>query len=179
MTSETPVGSARTTVPISAESSASIARACGAPAGTRKIGPSSEVARETSIHALRLIGSGLFDDFPKIQFVLGHLGERIPYDIWRIDARIDKAKMDYKAAHSVRHYMNTNVHITTAGHFSSPTLNCALAEMGADRVMFSIDYPFEDTVDGASWFDALDMSDADKQKIGRDNAVKLFKLDLG
>ena len=73
-------------------------------------------------------------------------------------------------------YFRANFHITTSGHFSTPALVDAVAEIGADRVMFSVDYPFEDFSDAAGWFDAADISEADRIKIGRTNAMKLFKL---
>src|SRR5262249_16643535 len=69
-----------------------------------------------------------------------------------------------------------NFHLTTSGHFSTPALIDAVAEVGADRVMFSVDYPFEDFSDAADWFDQAEISEADRRKIGRTNAMKLFKL---
>ncbi len=75
-------------------------------------------------------------------------------------------------------YLRANFHMTTSGNFSDPTLQCAVAEMGVHRILFSVDYPFEDTVDAATWFDATELSDEDRLRIGRTNAIKLFKLDL-
>lgn len=133
---------------------------------------------ETSLHALRLIASGLFDDFPRLQIVLGHLGEGIPYDIWRMDHRIARTPRGYPAKKTASEYLRANFNFTTSGNFSDPTLRCALAEMAVDRIMFSVDYPFEQSVDAASWFDNTEMTDEDRLKIGRTNAIKLFKLDL-
>jgi len=135
-------------------------------------------ARETSIHALRLIGSGLFDAHPNLQIIMGHLGERIPYDMWRIDHRIRKIPNGFPCKKEMGDYLRENFHFTTAGNFNDPTLECCIAEMGIDRVMFSVDYPFEDTIDAASWFDSNGLSDADRLQIGRQNAIDLFKLDL-
>ena len=135
-------------------------------------------ARETSIHALRLIGSGLFDAFPGLQIVLGHLGERIPFDMWRIDARVKVMPFDYPCKRAVSVYLRENFHFTTSGNFSDPAFQCTLAEMGPERTMFSIDYPFEDMAPGATWFDETKLSDADRLKIGRTNAIALFKLNL-
>ena len=100
-------------------------------------------AVETSIHVLRLIGSRLFDEYPKLQLVIGHLGERIPYDMWRIDQRIKTIPAGYPAEKPMSAYMRSNVHITTSGHFSDSALQCAIAEMGVDRIMFAVDYPME------------------------------------
>jgi 2,3-dihydroxybenzoate decarboxylase len=136
-------------------------------------------ARETSIHALRLIGSGLFDDHPGLQIVMGHLGERIPFDMWRIDHRLRKIPNGFPCKKEMGDYLRENFHFTTAGNFHDPTLDLVIAEMGVGHVLFSVDYPFEDTVDAASWFDNNNLSDADRARIGRQNAIDLFKLELG
>lgn len=75
-------------------------------------------------------------------------------------------------------YLRSNFHFTTSGNFHDPILHCAVTEMGVDRIMFSVDYPFEQNVDAASWFDNTEMTDEDRIKIGRTNAARLFKLKL-
>ena len=142
------------------------------------IGPTWTFAAETSVHALRLIASGLFDEHPRLQIILGHLGEGLPYYLWRIDNRNNwmKAAHKYAARKPVADYFRANFHLTTSGHFSTPALIDAVAEVGAERVMFSVDYPFEDFSDAADWFDHAEISEADRRKIGRTNAMKLFKL---
>jgi gamma-resorcylate decarboxylase len=141
-------------------------------------GPSWSFAAETSLHAMRLIGSGLFDECPRLQIVLGHLGEGLPFYLWRIDNRNNwmKAPHKYAAKKPVADYVRANFHVTTSGHFSTPALVDTIAEIGADRVMYSVDYPFEDFGDAAQWFDKAEISEADRRKIGRTNALKLFKL---
>jgi gamma-resorcylate decarboxylase len=141
-------------------------------------GPSWSFAAETSLHAMRLIGSGLFDECPRLQIVLGHLGEGLPFYLWRIDNRNNwmKAPHKYAAKKPVADYVRANFHVTTSGHFSTPALFDTIAEIGADRVMYSVDYPFEDFGDAAQWFDKAEISEADRRKIGRTNALKLFKL---
>jgi predicted TIM-barrel fold metal-dependent hydrolase len=142
------------------------------------IGPTWSFAAETSVHALRLIGSGLFDECPRLQVILGHLGEGLPYYLWRIDNRNNwmKAPHKYAARKPVADYFRANFHLTTSGHFSTPALIDAVAEVGSERVMFSVDYPFEDFSDAADWFDKAEISEADRLKIGRTNAMELFKL---
>jgi 2,3-dihydroxybenzoate decarboxylase len=142
------------------------------------IGPTWAFAAETSAHALRLIGSGLFDAHPRLKLVLGHLGEGLPYYLWRIDNRNAwmKAAHKYAARKRVADYVRSNLYLTTSGHFSTPALIDAISEVGAERVMFSVDYPFEDLGDGAAWFDRAPLSDTDRLKIGRSNAAALFKL---
>jgi predicted TIM-barrel fold metal-dependent hydrolase len=141
-------------------------------------GPTWTFAAETSVHALRLIGSGLFDEHPQLQIILGHLGEGLPFYLWRIDNRNNwmKAPHKYAARQPVASYFRANFHLTTSGHFSTPALVDAVAEIGAERVMFSVDYPFEDFSDAADWFDRAQISETDRRKIGRTNAMKLFKL---
>jgi 2,3-dihydroxybenzoate decarboxylase len=77
---------------------------------------------------------------------------------------------------TIRDYFAQNIWITTSGHFSTPTLKYCIEEIGADRILFSIDYPFESFGDACPWFDDLDLDDATKRKIGKDNAKTLFKL---
>jgi 2,3-dihydroxybenzoate decarboxylase len=144
------------------------------------LGPNWAFSAETAVHALRLIGSGLFDEHPRLQIVLGHLGEGIPVQLWRIDGRNGwmNAPHKYPAKHGVGHYFKKHFHLTTSGNFHTPSLVNAMTEMGADRVMFSVDWPFEDVGQGAEWFDKAEISEADRAKVGRDNAIKLFKLKL-
>ena len=144
-------------------------------------GPTWTFAAETSVHALRLIGSGLFDEHPRLQIILGHLGEGLPYYLWRIDNRNNwmKAPHKYAARLPVADYFRANFHLTTSGHFSTPALLDAVSEIGVERVMFSVDYPFEDFSDAADWFDHAEISEADRHRIGRTNAMMLFKLTGG
>jgi predicted TIM-barrel fold metal-dependent hydrolase len=132
-------------------------------------------ADETAIHALRLMGCGLFDAHPKLQIVIGHLGERIPYDLWRLDHRLSKVP-DRPAKRTMTEYFRNNFHITTSGHFCTASLNQAILTINADRVLFAIDYPFEDHMQGSSWFDSAEIAETDRVKIGRANAMALFGL---
>jgi 2,3-dihydroxybenzoate decarboxylase len=142
------------------------------------LGPSWGFAQETAVHSLRLMGSGLFDAYPRLNIVLGHLGEGLPYNIWRVDncnAWVEK-RHSHNAKKPISSYFLENFHITTSGNFRTQTLLCAMLEMGADRVMFSTDWPFENVDHAADWFDACPISETDRLKIGRTNALKLFKL---
>jgi len=132
-------------------------------------------AEETAIHALRLMGCGLFDAHPKLQIVLGHLGERIPYDLWRLDHRLAKVP-NRPAERTMAEYFRTNFHVTTSGHFCTQSLIHAILTLGADRVLFAVDYPFEDHVQACAWFDAIEIGESDRIKIGRGNAMALFGL---
>ncbi len=142
------------------------------------LGPNWAFNAETSVHALRLIASGIFDECPKLKIVLGHLGEGIPALLWRIDHRNGwmKAPHKYAAKKSVADYFRNNFWLTTSGNFATSALVQTIAEVGAARVMFSIDWPFEGIDEGCAWFDKADIAAAAKKKIGRDNAADLFKL---
>jgi gamma-resorcylate decarboxylase len=131
---------------------------------------------ETATHALRLMASGIFDAHPKLTVILGHLGEMLPYNIWRFDHRVTKRPREIPAKRRFGEYLRSNFYVTTSGNFHTPTLTCAIAEMGADRVLFSVDYPFEEVVDAAAWFDKAEISESDRVKIGRTNAAKLFNI---
>jgi 2,3-dihydroxybenzoate decarboxylase len=140
------------------------------------LGPVWAFANETAIHALRLMCSGLFDRHPRLTMILGHLGEAIPYNAWRIDHRIRKMPKGIPAKRTITDYLRSNVFLTTSGNFRTPTLVASMAELGADRILFSIDYPFEDTSDATAWFAQAEISEADRLKIGRSNAEALFNL---
>jgi gamma-resorcylate decarboxylase len=132
-------------------------------------------AEETAMHALRLMGCGLFDEYPRLQIVLGHLGERIPYDLWRLDHRLAKVP-GRPAKRKMGEYFRQNFYVTTSGNFCTQSLVHAILTLGADRLLFAVDYPFEEHAQAASWFDAVDIAEADRRKIGRDNAAALFGL---
>src|SRR4051812_4450442 len=144
------------------------------------LGPTWAFAQETAVHALRLMCSGLFDRHPKLQIVLGHMAEGLPYAIWRCDNRNAWTKNPprYPAKKKLAEYLQQNFHMTTSGAFRTQTLIDAILEVGADRIMFSTDWPFENVDHAAIWFDAATISEADRMKIGRTNAVRLFKLAL-
>jgi len=136
-------------------------------------------AVETSIHALRLCGSGIFDDFPNLKIILGHLGENIPFALWRVDARMRFSRRGYRGKRPLGDYFRDHFHITTSGNFNDPAFRCTLDVLGKDRVYFSADYPFERMEDAADWYDATDViTDEERVQIGRTNAIELFKLDL-
>jgi gamma-resorcylate decarboxylase len=144
------------------------------------MGPTWAFGQETAVHALRLIGSGLFDAHPKLRIVLGHMGEGLPYGMWRIDHRNGwvKAPPKHKAQRKIRDYFNENFYLTTSGNFRTQTLIDAILEIGADRILFSVDWPFENVDHASDWFNSASLSENDRIKIGRSNAASLFKLDL-
>ncbi len=134
---------------------------------------------ETAGHALRLIISGVFERHPGLTMILGHLGETLPYAIGRFDQCFARDAPDQKLiSQPPSHYFQQNFYVTTSGFFHTRALQAAIAELGVDRVMFSVDYPFENPDVGANWFDNLSLDPADHAKIGRDNAARLLGLPL-
>ena len=132
---------------------------------------------ETATHALRLMGSGIFDTHPALTVIVGHLGEGLPSHIWRVDHRMAKRPREMPPVK--RHfseYLRSNFYLTTSGSFHTKTLTSAIAEVGIDRVLFSVDYPFEECAQAAAWFDGCEISESDRVKIGRTNAAQLFGL---
>jgi 2,3-dihydroxybenzoate decarboxylase len=142
------------------------------------MGPTWAFAQETAVHALRLMGSGLFDEHPNLRIILGHMGEGLPYMMWRIDNRNAWVKVPpkYPAKRRIADYFNENFYITTSGNFRTQTLIDAMLEIGADRILFSTDWPFENIDHAADWFDTTTISETDRVKIGRTNAKLLFGI---
>ncbi len=136
-------------------------------------------AVETSIHALRLCGSGLFDDYPNLKICVGHLGENIPFGLWRIDARMRFSRRGYRGERPLGDYFRENFHITTSGNYNDAAFRCTLDVFDNDKVYFCSDYPFERMSDAADWFDRTDiLSDDARRRMGRTNAINLLNLDL-
>ncbi|WP_394940972.1 amidohydrolase family protein [Psychromicrobium sp. YIM B11713] len=137
-------------------------------------------AHETATHAIRLMLSGLFDQHPGVQIILGHLGEGLPLMLPRLEHRLHKQHAGVglgAAQRSPSEYFRQNFYITTSGHFHTKGLHNTLSELGTDRVLFSVDYPYEDMQEAAEWFDQALLAEADREKIGRLNSEKLFALD--
>jgi predicted TIM-barrel fold metal-dependent hydrolase len=128
---------------------------------------------ETAMHILRLVLGGVFDRHPKLQFVIGHLGEALPFMFQRVDS-MTPAITGLK--HPVSHYLRNNVHYTLAGfNFPAPFLNLLL-EAGVDRIMFSADHPYASMKEARAFLEQLPVSAADRERIAHGNAEKLFKL---
>ena len=132
---------------------------------------------ETAAHALRLMISGLFDQHPTLNIILGHCGEGIPSSLYRIDQRLRHFGLDrpWPAQKSIQHYFESNFYITTSGTQSETTLSQVLLTSSEDRVLFSMDYPYEDYIEISAWFDKLAINENTKAKIGFRNARQLLK----
>jgi len=122
------------------------------------------------------MASGLFDEYLKLKVILGHLGEGLPFGIWRVDHRISRGSGTPKAKLPMSHYLRENFYITTSGNFRTHALTNVILEVGADRILYSVDYPYEDVVEAREWFDQAAISEPDRMKMARTNAQKLFRL---
>jgi 2,3-dihydroxybenzoate decarboxylase len=129
---------------------------------------------ETGSHALRLVFGGLFDRFPGAKVMLGHLGETLPYLLWRFDSR---AKLyGIKLAKQPSDYIKQNFMVTTSGMCSAEPLNCSLAALGRDRVMFAADYPFESAQEAGEFLDHTPLAAELRDDIASRNAIRYFGL---
>lgn len=135
-------------------------------------------APETATHALRLVYSGLFDRFPSLTLILGHLGETLPYFSWRIQHCFEYNPSDKRVKRRLQDYLADNVFVTTSGHFSDQALISAILTIGADRILFATDYPYEVMQDAARWLERAPISERDRRKIAAGNAARLFGMAL-
>ncbi len=133
-------------------------------------------APETATHILRLLFSGLFDRFPSLQIIAGHGGESLPYFLWRFDSRFEIMGSG-KIKKQPSSYIRENVSITTAGLCSTPALRCALEEIGENRVLFSVDYPYESSKAAGDWLDNAGLAAETLNLVASGNAKRLLHLD--
>jgi 2,3-dihydroxybenzoate decarboxylase len=129
---------------------------------------------ETATQGIRLVLSGVFDRYPGLKIILGHLGESLPFSLWRIDMGI--AKQGGRAT-PFRDTFRSHFWVTTSGNFSTPALLCCVMELGADRILFSVDYPFVPNPPGTKWMADVPFSPEDRDKILGGNAKQLLRLD--
>jgi uncharacterized protein len=129
---------------------------------------------ETGLHSLRLIVSGLFDRFPDLQIIIGHMGEGIPYALARSSQVLSNALTNFKC--TVAEYFHRNFYVTTSGYFTVPPFQCALDVVGIDRLMYSVDYPFSPNTHGRDFLNSLQLKDDDRAKLTHANAAALLKI---
>ena len=136
-------------------------------------------AVETGLHAMRLIMCGLFDRYPKLRIVLGHMGEGMPFWLQRVDNRYllqVKIGAVKKLPRLPSEYFLDNFVITTSGVMSAPALRLSLEVLGADRIMFAADYPYESVMEGVKFLDTVVITDVEREKIYCSTAQRVFKL---
>ncbi len=140
------------------------------------IGATWGFAPEAATHALRLIYGGLFDRFPTLTVILGHLGETLPYFSWRIQHCFEYNPSDKRIERRLQDYLCENFYVSTSGLFSDQALIGAMLTIGADRILFACDYPYEVMEPGARWIERAAISEGDRRKIAAGNARRLFKI---
>jgi 2,3-dihydroxybenzoate decarboxylase len=129
---------------------------------------------ETGTHALRLIFGGTFDRFPHAQLVLGHLGETLPFLLWRLDSRAGPDFYAIKLDKRPSEYIKDNIMVTTSGMCSAEPLACTIDALGHDHVMFASDYPFESADEASHFIDTAPLADDVRHAICFDNAAGIF-----
>jgi 2,3-dihydroxybenzoate decarboxylase len=132
---------------------------------------------ETGGHALRLIYAGVFDRHPSATLILGHLGEFLPFQRSRLDSRYRTLQVEAPLERMPSEYIGTNVVVTTTGVLAPEAIEAAVLTIGADAVMFSIDYPYESTAEAVSSIERANLSDQDKEKIAHLNARRILGID--
>ncbi|MFC1945413.1 amidohydrolase family protein [Chloroflexota bacterium] len=129
---------------------------------------------ETAVHVIRLIISGVFDKYPKLQIIVGHMGEGLPFMLERMDSYLSPEITGLKR--TMGDYLRENIHYTFSGFNYTPTFLNLLLEVGVDRIMFSADHPWGSMVKARAFLDLLPVSTADREKIAHGNAERLLKL---
>lgn len=129
---------------------------------------------ETATTAIRMVLSGVFDKYPKLNVILGHLGETLPFLMWRIDMALARPGAAREAG--FRDVFCRHFYVTTSGFFSNPALLTCVMELGIDRILFAIDWPFVANGPGTRWIESVPLSDEDKAKIASGNAKRLLRM---
>ncbi len=133
-------------------------------------------AAEVGLHAMRLICSGLFDQYPGLKIILGHLGEALPFWLWRLDNRWQNNQFGMQLNKRPADYIRDNFVVTTSGMFHQASLLCTLSSLSADRILFAVDYPFESSIEAVKFINSALIGADEKQKICGKNAQDLLRI---
>jgi len=131
---------------------------------------------ETATAGVRLVLSGVLDKHPNVKIILGHMGEGLPFLLWRINHSFNKLSRPEGQDVQFRDLFCKHFYITTSGNFSNPALLCSVMEMGVDRILFSVDWPYVENKPGTEWMEGIPLSEEDKVKIYNGNAKKLLRM---
>jgi 2,3-dihydroxybenzoate decarboxylase len=131
---------------------------------------------ETGSHALRIVFGGVFDRFPRAKLALGHLGETLPFLLWRFDSRAGPDFYAVKLAKRPSQYVKDNIVVATSGMCSAEPLACTIGTLGHDRVMFACDFPFESMDEAAHFIDGVALDQKVRNDICFNNAARLLNL---
>jgi len=143
-------------------------------------GPAWGFGAEAALQTMRLIYSGVFDKYPRLKIILGHLGEGLVFWIYRIDFSFKRPWMEEEIRPEIKRppseYIRNNFFVNTSGMYANPAFMSVYQELGADHIMFAADYPYENSEEAARFIDQIPTPDSDKEKIQHSVAEKLFKL---
>lgn len=128
---------------------------------------------ETATQGLRMVLSGVFDEYPRLKVILGHLGEGLPFYSWRINMALER---DMKAGRGFRDVFQSQFYVTTSGFWSDPALLLCMQELGLDRIMFSVDYPFAPNKPATEWLAKVPLAPEDRAKLAGGTAKRLLRL---
>jgi predicted TIM-barrel fold metal-dependent hydrolase len=128
---------------------------------------------ETATQAIRMVLSGMFEAYPRLKIILGHLGESLPFSLWRIDMALSRQG---NRSTPFRDCFREHFWLTTSGNFSTPALMCCVMELGADRILFSVDYPFVLNPPATQWMQDVPFGPEDRAKILSGNARRLLRI---
>ena len=128
---------------------------------------------EAATQAIRMVLSGVFDAYPRLKIILGHLGETLPFLVWRVDQSLSRPGQKRLG---FRNVFCNNFYVTTSGNFSNPALLCCVMEMGIDRIMFGVDWPLVKNLLATRWMETVPLCDEDKVKILSGNAKRLLRM---
>ncbi|MEE8445939.1 MAG: amidohydrolase family protein [Alphaproteobacteria bacterium] len=127
---------------------------------------------ETATAGLRLVLSGVFDKYPDLKIILGHLGEGLPFSLWRIDHGFNR----HGTGVPFRDLFRKHFWLTTSGNFSDSALLCTVMEMGVDRILYSVDWPYVENAPGTEWMEGVSLCQEDREKILNGNTKRLLKM---
>jgi len=131
---------------------------------------------DTSIHFLRILFAGVFDAYPKLQFIMGHLGEGLPFAMHRLNDHTHLVAKSRGLRKTPLAYIRDHLYVATSGNWYEPAFVCTLLAMGADRILWAIDWPYEANSVGMAFWNRLGLSETDREKIAHGNAEKLLRL---
>lgn len=134
---------------------------------------------ETATHILRMIFSGVFDRFPKLQVVIGHMGEALPFWLWRLDFMgAPGARAGRKNSLKPSEYFKRNIYITTSGVEDPLALRFCIDKLGIDKIMWAIDYPYQPTGPAATFIETAPLTQTEREMIAYKNAERIFKISV-
>ena len=133
-------------------------------------------AVDTSCHFLRIVFAGVFDAYPDLKIILGHLGEGLPFAMHRLNDHTYRAAARRGLKRTPLEYLKQNMLVTTSGNWYEPAFLCTLLALGADNILFAVDWPYEPNTTGMEFLKKLSISDLDREKIAHLNAERILRM---